>query len=120
MGVDSAAQTDPEEQPKSRVREFADILNPLFWMDDFNRPERLLEFACTLVRAAGLEDTGWDSYQESLVFMEDLKRLWSLDLSPNVFPEEIRHMKYCINPFAHLYPAPKKNSTYWPNESLSV
>jgi hypothetical protein len=141
MGVDSAAQTDPEEQSKSRVREFADILNPLFWMDDFNRPERLLEFACTLVRAAGLEDTGWDSYQESLVFMEDLKRLWALIFPQNVFPEPTHTrlrlylicychmtemdfpyelmanllrlrlgMKYCISPFAHLYPAPKKNS----------
>jgi hypothetical protein len=76
-----------EEPPSPRFREFADILNPLFWMNEFNRADRLFEFVCTLVRAAGLEDTGWDSYQESQAFLEDLKRLWRLDLSANTFPE---------------------------------
>jgi hypothetical protein len=70
---DSAVEEKKYEAPPSpRFREFADALSPLFWMDEFNRPDRLLEFAGTLVRAAGLEDTGWDSYRESLLFMEDL------------------------------------------------
>ncbi len=74
------------------------------------------------------------------MFMEDLKRLWSLDLSQTFFrtthtrlrlylicychmtemdfpcelmanlPRLRLGMKYCISPFAHLYPSPKKNS----------
>jgi hypothetical protein len=87
MPDSDAAEKKYEEPPSPRFREFADALNPLFWMDEFNRADRLLELVCTLVRVAGLEDTGWDSYQESLAFMEDLKRLWNIDLSPEVFPE---------------------------------
>jgi hypothetical protein len=86
--VESTTQTGTEEpQPTSRLREFAEVLKPLFWMDEFKRADSLLEFVCALVRAAGLEDTGWDSYQESLTFLEDLKRLWSLELPKDVFPE---------------------------------
>jgi hypothetical protein len=78
---------DQQEPPKSRIRHYADILNPLFWMDEFNIAHRMLEFVCTLVRAAGLQSTGWDSHQESLAFLEDLKRLGALDLPQDQFPE---------------------------------
>lgn len=78
---------DTEELSKSKLRHYADILNPLFTPDEFNYSHRLLEFVCTLVRAAGLEDAGWDSYQESLAFLEDLKCLGSLDLPSDRFPD---------------------------------
>ena len=92
-----------EIQPKSRFKEFAEILNPLFWADDFNRADRVLEFVCTLVRAAGLEDTGWDSYQESLTLLEDLKRLWSLDLSKETFPDpDNTRMRLYLISYCHV------------------
>ena len=62
-----------DEPPGPRLSEFAKILNPLFWMPEFNIADRLLEFVCTLVRAAGLltaayaassgipSDTGWST-----------------------------------------------------------
>lgn len=90
-------------QPKSRFEEFAEILKPLFWADDFNRADRMLEFVCTLVRAAGLEDTGWDSYQESLALLEDLKRLWSLDLPKETFPEpDSTRMRLYLISYCHV------------------
>jgi hypothetical protein len=42
------------------------MLNPLFWHDDFDSVDRLFELICTLVRATGIKDTGWDSYVESV------------------------------------------------------
>lgn len=75
------------EGPQSRIREYADVLNPLFWSDEFNNSDRLLEFVCTLVRAAGLQSTGWDAHQESLAFLDDLKRLSELDLPQDRFSD---------------------------------
>lgn len=69
----------------ARVPYYAEILNPLFWHDDFNRVDRLFEFVCTLVRASGMKDTGWESYYESLAFLEDFKRLGEVDLPSEQF-----------------------------------
>jgi hypothetical protein len=69
-----------------RIRHYADILNPLFWHDDFYRIDRMFEWACTLVRAAGLKDTGWDSYNESLALLDDLTHLQQMSLPTEKFP----------------------------------
>lgn len=42
--------------------------------------------ACTLVRAAGVKDTGWDSYNESLALLDDLNHLRQLTLPTETFP----------------------------------
>lgn len=73
--------------PISRMRHYADILNPLFWDDAFNRVDLTFEVVCTLVRANGMRDTGWDSYYESLALLEDLKNLQLIDLPREKFPE---------------------------------
>ena len=52
--------------PVSRMRHYADILNPLFWNDDFNEVHRVFEWACTMVRVTGMKDTGWDAYTDDL------------------------------------------------------
>jgi hypothetical protein len=70
----------------ARVRHYADILNPLFWHDDFYQIDRMFEWACTLVRAAGLKDTGWDSYNESLALLDDLTHLQEMALPTGKFP----------------------------------
>jgi hypothetical protein len=82
---DSASATP--EPAKSRTRHFADILNPLFWHDDFYKMDRMFEWACTLVRAAGVKDTGWDSYTESLALLTDLTHLMHIDLPNDKFPQ---------------------------------
>jgi hypothetical protein len=48
--------------------------------------DRMFEWACTLVRAAGLKDTGWDSYTESLALLTDLTNLMHIDLPNDKFP----------------------------------
>lgn len=74
------------EQPKTRMRHYADILNPLFWDAQFNQCHRVFEWACTMVRATGMRDTGWDSYTESVALLEDLSALMRLDLPKERFP----------------------------------
>jgi hypothetical protein len=81
----SEPATATPEPPKSRMRHFADILNPLFWHDDFNQVDRLFEWACTIVRVSGLKDKGWDSHTESLALLEDLTNLMHLDLPGDKF-----------------------------------
>lgn len=72
--------------PISRMRHYADILNPLFWSDDFNHVDRMFEWACTMVRVTGLKDTGWDSYTESIALLDDLTQLMGLELPGDRFP----------------------------------
>ena len=74
------------EQPANKIRHYADILNPLFWSDDFNQVHRMFEWACTMVRVTGMQDTGWDSYTESIAFLEDCSQLQQLQLPEDRFP----------------------------------
>jgi hypothetical protein len=67
------------------IRHFADILNPLFWNDDFNKVHRMFEWACTMIRATGMEDAGWNSYIESQELLADFTALMALELSPDKF-----------------------------------
>jgi hypothetical protein len=60
---------DSVDQPISRMRHYADILNPLFWNEELNRVDRVFEWACTMVRVTGMKDTGWDSYTESIALL---------------------------------------------------
>jgi hypothetical protein len=80
------SEKNPPNTSGPRIRHYADILNPLFWHDDFYQVDRLFEWGCTLVRAAGLKDTGWDSYNESLALLEDLTNLQEMDLPTDRFP----------------------------------
>jgi hypothetical protein len=70
----------------SRIRYYADILNPLFWHKDFSFVHRLFEWVCTLLRVTGLKDTGWDSYTESIALLEDFAQLQLIDLPSDKFP----------------------------------
>ena len=65
---------------------YADILNPLFWNNDFNHVDRMFEWACTMVRVTGIKDTGWDSYTESIALLEDITQLIRLELPKDRFP----------------------------------
>jgi hypothetical protein len=81
----------PNDQPdlnpaKARVRHYADILNPLFWHDDFYRIDTFFELVCAMVRTSGMKDTGWESYYESLSFLRDFKGLGEIELPPEMFP----------------------------------
>ncbi len=68
------------------MRHYADILNPLFCHDSFDEIHVLFELVCTLVRAGGMKDTGWDSHLESIALLEDLSNLSLIDLPTDTFP----------------------------------
>lgn len=67
------------------MRHYADILNPLFWNDDFNKVHRMFEWACTMLRVTGRKDAGWDSYIESQELLQDITNLMSLELPADQF-----------------------------------
>src|SRR5271157_59464 len=80
-------ETNPPDFFSVRVRYYADILNPLFWDDSFYEASALFEYICTLVRAGGIQDEGWDAYLESQAMLDDLKKLASMQLPPEAFPD---------------------------------
>ena len=85
--------------PISRMRHYANILNPLFWSDGFNRVDRMFEWACTMVRVTGLKDTGWDSYTESIALLEDFTQLMGLELPKDRFPNPANTQALTCPPF---------------------
>lgn len=88
---------------KSMFRYYAEILNPLFWHDDFNEVGRMFELVCTLVRAAGLKDTGWDSHLESIELLRDLECLGQIELPKDAFPHpESTRARLALISYAHL------------------
>ena len=90
-------------QPVSRIRHYADILNPLFWNDDFNRVDRMFEWACTMVRVTGLKDTGWDSYTESISLLEDFTQLMALELPKDRFPNPANtQARLALTSYSHM------------------
>jgi hypothetical protein len=91
------------EQPKSRMRHYADILNPLFWDVQFNQCHRMFEWACTMVRATGMRDTGWDSYTESIALLKDLSALMRLELPTEQFPHpDSTQARLAIIAYTHM------------------
>jgi hypothetical protein len=88
----------------SRVRHYAEVLNPLFDPTPHNRDvERLFEFVCVLVRASGMEDAGWDSWYESQAILNDLLALAGLDLPIDKFPEVNRtRLRLALLSYCHV------------------
>jgi|ERR1700691_5756278 hypothetical protein len=93
---------DPADAP-SKIRRYADILNPLFWNKEFNRVDRVFEWACTMVRVTGIRDTGWDSYTESIALLEDFTHLRGLDLPKDCFPSPANtHVRLALISYSHM------------------
>lgn len=88
----------------AHVKHFADILNPLFWDDQFNEVHRMFEWVCTLVRAGGLQDSGWDSYTESIALLGDLSNLMRLKLDADSrFPDwEATELRLALLAYSHM------------------
>jgi hypothetical protein len=85
------------------VRCYAEILNPLFWSEDFLRSDRLFEYVCTLVRAGGVQDAGWDSYHESQAILDDLKNLADLELPKDKFQDvERTRIRLALLSYCHV------------------
>lgn len=87
----------------TEFRRYADVLNSLFDPTPHMRQDRLFELVCTLVRAAGMQDAGWDARLESEAVLDDLQSLANLDLPPDKFmsPERTR-MRLWLLAYCHL------------------
>jgi hypothetical protein len=78
-------ESNSDKTHASRIRHYADILNPLFGMINLMTFDRMFEWACAMVRVAGISDTGWDSYIESIALLENLTHLMSMELASDKF-----------------------------------
>jgi hypothetical protein len=97
------AEENAASPPVSRMRHFADILNPLFWNDDFNKVHRMFEWACAMVRVTGMKDTGWDSYIESQELLQDITNLMALELPADRFTSPSNtHARLALIAYSHM------------------
>jgi len=72
---------------QARVKRYVEVLNPLFWDESFYAIDLFFEYVCTLLRASGVKDTGWESYYESLAFLADFKALGEIELATQKFAD---------------------------------
>lgn len=94
---------EPVSEFRQRIRYYADILNPLFWHDSFYNADVLFEYVCTLVRAGGIQDAGWDAFEESEAVLQDLKGLGELELPTELFPDINRtRARLALISYCHL------------------
>jgi len=97
------AADDAATPPVSRMRHYADILNPLFWNDDFNKVHRMFEWACMMVRVTGMKDAGWDSYIESQELLQDITNLMAVELPADKFSSPSNtHARLALIAYSHM------------------
>jgi hypothetical protein len=77
--------TSGDENEKIRAR-YIPLLEPLFFPKDPVGPD-IIKYFASLLRVVGLEDKGWDPYQESRAVIDDLYALMQIELPRDRFPE---------------------------------
>ncbi len=98
-----AQQENSEDLHTKRISRYAEILNPLFWDNQFYDVNRMFEWACTMIGATGIKDTGWDSYVESIALLEDFTHLMAMELPPGEFPQpENTKARLAVIAYGHM------------------
>lgn len=65
--------------------------------------DKLFEFVCTLVRAAGMQGPEWDPFYESEAVLDDLTNLAKLELPADRFPNPGRtRVRLALLSYCHL------------------
>ena len=96
-------QAAVREDRTDRISYYANILNPIFNTSIFNTTDSLFEIVCTLVRASGIQDAGWDPWGESREAMDDLFNLAMLELPPEKFPRAERtNLRLALLSYCHV------------------
>lgn len=87
-----------------KVRPYADILVPLFWDRKYDTNiDALFDMACAMLRATGIRDTGWDSYTESIAFLDDFTALMQIDMPKESFPNpESTQTRLALTAYSHM------------------
>jgi hypothetical protein len=71
----------------ARQKHYANLLNDLFDPTPHMNSTWIFEFVCALVRAGGVELSGFDPWYESKAIIDDMRNLAQLDLPTGQFPE---------------------------------
>ena len=96
-------QTARSEERSHRISQYAEILNPIFDASAFNTTDSLFELVCTLVRASGIQDAGWDPSRESRDTLDDLRSLALLELPREQFPDPERtQLRLALLSYCHV------------------
>ncbi len=74
----------PEERQEAIRSRYIPLMAPLFFPPDAVERDVVRYFSC-LLRVGGMEDAGWDPYEESRTVLEDLNALMQLELPEDKF-----------------------------------
>ena len=92
-----------EDSFRSRIRHYAEILNPLFDPTPHMKSGGFFEFVCSLVRAAGMQGPEWDAFDESEAVLDDLTNLARLELPVERFRDPNRtRIRLALLSYCHL------------------
>lgn len=77
----------PEPPGDARIRErYLDAMEPLFFPEKPQLPD-IKQYVCSLLRAGGIEDCGWDPFSESQKMIFDLFKMMKIEFSEEEFDE---------------------------------
>ena len=78
---------DGEEKREAIRARYIPLMAPLFFPDDPVGPDIVRYFA-SLLRIVGMEDKGWDPYEESRAMLDDINALMQSNLDENKFRDK--------------------------------
>jgi hypothetical protein len=82
--TNSAGSDDGEEKREAIRSRYLPLMAPLFFPEDPAGPDIVRYFA-SLLRIVGMEDKGWDPYEESRAMLDDINALMQTDLDEKTF-----------------------------------
>jgi hypothetical protein len=78
---------DGEEKREAIRARYIPLMAPLFFPDDPVGPDIVRYFA-SLLRIVGMEDKGWDPYEESRAMLDDINALMQSNMDENKFRDK--------------------------------
>jgi hypothetical protein len=95
---------ESKNRATAKVRPYADILCPLFWDQRYDvKVDAIFDMSCSLLRANGMRDTGWDSYAESIAFLGDFTALMQIEFPKESFPQpESTQTRLALTAYSHM------------------
>lgn len=85
--TDPVGSDDGEEQREAIRSRYVPLMAPLFFPDDPIGHD-IVNYFASLLRIVGMEDKGWDPYEESRAMLDDINALMQSDLDKNKFRDK--------------------------------
>ncbi len=80
-------EDDGEEKREAIRSRYIPLMAPLFFPDDPAGPD-IVKYFASLLRIVGMEDKGWDPYEESRAMLDDINALMQTNLDENKFRDK--------------------------------